>query len=122
MDFLSLLPFSITNNLMTDVIIILFLVFLGIFIALKIFQYFLKAFVVGMFFSTLPFIASMMGLEVTVNYHTIVWFLFAGMLAFFAYSSINFAFRVTGAAMSPFRRLFALKGEKEEKEKDEQES
>jgi membrane protein implicated in regulation of membrane protease activity len=107
------LPFSITNNTLLDITIIIFIILLAVFIALKIFEYFLKGFFVGIIFAMLPFAARVMGFDVAINLQSILWFLFTGMTLFFVYHSISIALKTTRFVISPFRKLF----EKKEKKK-----
>lgn len=107
------LPFTITNSLLLDIAIIVFIILLILFLAFKIFEYFLKAFFVGIIFALIPFIMKISGFDVTVDIQSVLWFLFTGMTLFFIYHSISMVLKTTKFILSPFKKLF----EKDEKNK-----
>ena len=79
---------------------------LFILIAYKLFQALIKAFIVGAIAASFPVIANLMGMNVPITIHSILWFATIGVIAFLMYSAINGGARMARFAVTPFGRLF----------------
>lgn len=102
------LPFELSS---VDLVLIFMILILFAFIAIKIFQYFLKIVLTSVIFGFFPLLSGFFGLGIDLTLNNILWFMLLGAMFFLAYSSINFALKVTKTIISPFTKLFKRKKE-----------
>lgn len=95
------------THLNTVLLLAAFLVFIAL--AYKVFQALVKAFIVGVIAATFPVAANMMGMDVAITVHNVIWFAIFGVVGYLLYATISGGARIIGLALSPFRRLFSRK-------------
>ena len=81
-------------------------VFAFAFVAYKLFATLLKVLVTGIAFATFPIIANIVGIPVPLTLQTVLWSAITGIVVYFAYMGISFAFKVINAVFSPFKKSF----------------
>lgn len=72
----------------------------------KTLQHFLRAFIAGIFFLAIPFIATEMGYPVSTDVPSLMAYLTAGIGAYFAFSSVYRTLKIMNTVLKPFNRFF----------------
>ncbi|MEM5798894.1 MAG: hypothetical protein QXP39_02500 [Candidatus Aenigmatarchaeota archaeon] len=77
-----------------DSLTLAILVIIALIIAFKIFQYLLKALVMGLMFALIPLGLRWLGFPVPVDISTVLFFILLGILTCFVYSFLSFLSRL----------------------------
>jgi len=87
----------------------------GVFIVLKIVHHFYKAFITGVFFTTIPFGANYFGYSLATDATSIVTFMLLGISAYLTTHTIHIGLKITRTVYKPFGRFFKEKDVKRPK-------
>ncbi|MBI4173632.1 MAG: hypothetical protein HY519_02825 [Candidatus Aenigmarchaeota archaeon] len=97
-------------------LLLLGLVIAGILsIVLRIAQHFLRALVVGIFCTLVPFIGLQLGLAMSTDVPTITWYFFTGIGLYFAAGAIRMGLKVTDTLFAPLKKAFETRKPKPKK-------
>ena len=103
--------FSLISGVGTiNVVLIIILLIIGIFLAMKLFGFLLRALLTGLAFGIFPVIANYLGIPIPLTIDSVVSSALFGIIAYLAYSAIRSGFGILKIILWPFRKLFGLGG------------